>query len=106
MSQKLKPRLGSAIASTILSYAAVSFVGVDQAQATVLTYNFQLKNGEASGFFKLNNSSLTGIGIEEIAVSEGRLDVTFHSPPTQAATGRGMEGDNIPLRPRAITWAM
>ncbi|MEG4274617.1 MULTISPECIES: PEP-CTERM sorting domain-containing protein [unclassified Microcoleus] len=74
MSQKLRLRLGSAIASTILSYAAVSFVGVDQAQAAVLTYNFQVENGEASGFFKLNNSSLTGIGIEEIGVSEGRLN--------------------------------
>jgi hypothetical protein len=35
------PRLGSAIASTILSvFSAVSLVGVDKAQAAVLTYNF------------------------------------------------------------------
>ncbi|MEG4216292.1 PEP-CTERM sorting domain-containing protein [Microcoleus sp. Pol14C6] len=75
MIQKQMPRLGSAIASTILSlFSAVSLVGVDKAQAAVLTYNFQVENGEASGFFKLNNSSLTGIGIEEIAVSEGRLN--------------------------------
>jgi len=75
MSQKQRPRLGSAIASTILSYAAVSFVGVDKAQAAVLTYNFDVDNGStASGFFKLNNSSLTGIGFEEIAVSDGRLE--------------------------------
>ena len=73
MSQKLRPRLGSAIASTILSYAAVSFVGVDQAQAAVLNYKFQAEDG-GSGVFKVDNSSLTGIGIEEIAVSEGRLD--------------------------------
>jgi len=67
------PRLGSAIASTILSvFSAVSLVGVDKAQAAQLTYNFD-SNG-ASGFFKLDNSSLTGIGLEEIAVSEGRLD--------------------------------
>jgi hypothetical protein len=39
MSQKLMPRLGSAIASTILSYAALSLVGVDKAQAALLTYN-------------------------------------------------------------------
>ncbi|MEG4083748.1 hypothetical protein [Microcoleus sp. POL10_C6] len=75
MSQKLRPRLGSAIASTILSlFSAVSLVGVDKAQAAVLTYNFQVENSSHSGFFKLNNSSLTGIGFEEIAVSEGRLE--------------------------------
>ncbi|MEG4534100.1 PEP-CTERM sorting domain-containing protein [Microcoleus sp. D2_18a_D3] len=76
MSQKHRPRLGSAIASTILSlFSAVSLVEVDKVQAAVLTYNFDVDNGStASGFFKLNNSSLTGIGIEEIAVSEGRLE--------------------------------
>ncbi len=73
MSQKLLPRLGSAIASTILSYAAVSFVGVDKAQAAVLTYNFQAEY-YSRGFFKVSNSSLTGIGLEQVAVSEGRLD--------------------------------
>jgi len=70
------PRLGSAIASTILSlFSAVSLVGVDQAQAAVLHYNFDAESGYASGFFKVDNSSLTGTGIEveEIAVSEGRL---------------------------------
>ena len=68
------PRLGSAIASTILSYAAVSLVGVDKAQAANITGTFQVENAGTSGFFKFNNSSLTGIGVEEIAVSEGRLD--------------------------------
>jgi hypothetical protein len=77
MSHKLMPRLGSAIASTILSLAALSVAGVDKAQAAVLTYNFQADRGESdfgSGFFKLSNSSLTGIGDESIAVSEGRLN--------------------------------
>ena len=74
MSYKLKPRLGSAIASTILSvFWAVSLVRVDQAQATVFTYDFDAE-GAASGFFKVDDSSLTGIGEEYIAVSEGRLD--------------------------------
>jgi len=74
MSQKLMPKLGSAIASTILSvFSAVSVVGVDKAQAAILNYTFDAE-GRASGFFKLDNSSLTGIGLEEIAVSEGRLD--------------------------------
>jgi len=70
---KLLPRLGSAIASTILSYAAVSLVGVDKAQAAFLTYNFRAEYG-GSGFFKFSNSSLTGIGLEEVAVSEGILN--------------------------------
>jgi hypothetical protein len=77
MSYKLMPRLGSAIASTILSLAAVSLAGVDKAQAALLTYNFQADVGErgfGSGFLKLSNSSLTGIGGERIAVSEGRLN--------------------------------
>jgi hypothetical protein len=88
MTHKLLPRLGSAIASTILSYAAVSLAGVDQAQAAVLAYNFQVKDIRAifssdieSGFFKVSDSSLTGIGVEEIAVSEGRFyGFTFGSP--------------------------
>ena len=74
MSHKLLPRLGSAIASTILSYAALSLVGVDKAQAAVLTYNFQVEKGGGSGFFKFSDSSLTGIGYEQIAVGEGRFN--------------------------------
>ncbi|MEG4861664.1 hypothetical protein QUB75_30375 [Microcoleus sp. K1-B6] len=75
MSQKLRPRLGSAIASTILSlFSAVSLVGVDKAQAAVLTYSFDMAHNVGHGFFKVNNSSLTGIGLEQVAVSEGRFD--------------------------------
>ncbi len=48
-------------------------VGVDKAQAAVLTYEFLGDRSPVSGFFKLSNSSLTGRGVEEIAVSEGRL---------------------------------
>jgi hypothetical protein len=63
------PRLGSAIASTILSlFSAVSLVGVDKAQAAVLKYNI---DGSNLSFFKVNDSSLTGIGVEKVAVSEG-----------------------------------
>jgi hypothetical protein len=72
MSYKLMPRLGSAIASTILSvFWAVSLVGVDKAQAAVFTFNFD--GDDAGGVFKVDNSSVTGIGLETIAVSEGRL---------------------------------
>ncbi|MBD1813197.1 PEP-CTERM sorting domain-containing protein [Microcoleus vaginatus DQ-U2] len=74
MSQKQRSRLGSTIASTILSCAALSLAGVDQAQAAVLTYNFGVSNGVGDGFFKFNNSSLTGVGHEELAVSEGRFN--------------------------------
>jgi hypothetical protein len=56
----------------------VSLVGVDKAQAAVLTYNFDAV-AIASGFFKVNNSSLTGIGVEEIAVSEGKFYFTLGS---------------------------
>ena len=74
MSHKLLPRLGSAIASTILSYAALSVVGVDKAQAAVLTFNFDAGRGGSNlNYFKVDNSSLTGIGWENIAVSEGRF---------------------------------
>ena len=75
MSHKLMPRLGSAIASTILSYAAVSLAGVDKAQAATLTYNFDV-GGQGSGFLKVNNSSLIELGFldfQETFVSEGRL---------------------------------
>ena len=74
MSYKRLPRLGSAIASTILSlFSGVLLVGVDKAQAAVLTYNFQAEYG-GGGFFKVDNSSLTGIGLEQVAVSEGILN--------------------------------
>jgi hypothetical protein len=74
MNHKQMPRLGSAIASTILSvFWAVSLVGVDKAQAATLTYNLQVGGSQGKNFFKVDNSSLTGIGEEYIRVSEGRL---------------------------------
>ena len=75
MSYKQMPRLGSAIASTILSlFSAVSLVGVDKAQAAVLTYNFHEETYGYNGFFKVDNSSLTGIGVEYVTVSEGEFN--------------------------------
>jgi len=72
MSNKLKPRLGSAIASTVLSvFWAVSLVGVDKAQAAVLNYTFHEKTYGYNGSFTVDNSSLTGIGVEYVTVSEG-----------------------------------
>jgi hypothetical protein len=72
MSYKLLPRLGSAIATTILSvFSGVLLVGVDKAQAAVLTYN--IGDSSSVDFFKVDTSSLTGIGYEGIAVSEGRV---------------------------------
>jgi hypothetical protein len=73
MNHKQMPRLGSAIAITILSvFGAVSLVGVDKAQAALLTYTFDVE-GAASGSFKFDNSSVTGIDFEQIPVSQGRL---------------------------------
>jgi hypothetical protein len=75
------PRLGSAIASTILSlFSAVSLVGVDKAQAAILHYDFRIENGVGGGSFKVETSSLTGIGYEEVFVSEGILDTAFYIP--------------------------
>jgi hypothetical protein len=97
MNHKHMPRLGSAIASTILSvFWAVSLVGVDKAQAAVLSYNFQIENGVGGGSFKVDNSSLTGIGYESIAVSEGRLNTDFYVPNgygPQAEYIETLEGD-------------
>ena len=77
------PRLGSAIASTILSlFSGVSLVGVDKAQAAVLHYDFQVEYNIGSGFFKVNNSSLTGIDFERIAVSEGRFNTDLTATVT------------------------
>ena len=77
MSHKQMPRLGSAIASTILSvFSAVSLVGVDKAQAATLTYNFSDEAGGGGGFLKVSNSSLRELGFQgfqETLVSEGRL---------------------------------
>jgi hypothetical protein len=81
MNHKQMPRLGSAIASTILSlFGAVSLVGVDKAQAAKFTYNFDAE-GSASGFFKVDSPSLTGIEVETIAVSEGRLYTVLSLAP-------------------------
>jgi hypothetical protein len=91
MSHKLMPRLGSAIASTILSLAALSVAGVDQVQAAVLTFNFQVEQGGGSGFFKLSNSSLTGIGSEQIAVGEGR----FNTFATASDSSYGLQGKDF-----------
>jgi len=73
MSYKLRPRLGSAIASTILSvFSAVSLVGVDKAQAAVLTYKFL---GDSRNFLKVDTSLLTEVNEIYSAgpVSEGRF---------------------------------
>jgi hypothetical protein len=89
MSHKQMPRLGSAIASTILSlFSGVLLVGVDKAQAAFLTYHFQADGGEASGVFKVDNSSLRGIDFEGIAVSEGRLNTYL----TASSNGYPLKG--------------
>ncbi|MGL5060093.1 MAG: hypothetical protein ACRC62_08925 [Microcoleus sp.] len=88
MNQKQRQRIGSAIGTIILSCAALSLATADKLQAAVLTYNFTVAERGGSGFFKFNNSSLTGIGREEIAVSEGRLDTYL----TASAPSRGLQG--------------
>jgi hypothetical protein len=84
MSYKQMPRLGSAIASTILSlFSAVSLVGVDKAQAAVLTYQIDYDD---RSYFKVDTSLVTGIRdevYEQIPVIEGRL-YNFTLPLTGA----------------------
>jgi hypothetical protein len=81
MNHKQMPRLGSAIASTVLSvFWAVSLVGVDKAQAAVLDYTFRIENGGGDGFFTVDNSSLTGIGVEYVTVSYGRFYGLYPGP--------------------------
>src|SRR4028118_1667374 len=97
MSYKLMPRLGSAITSTILSvFSAVSLVGVDKSQAAVLNYTFQIENRGGGGSFTVDNSSLTGIGLERVAVSEGILDTPFYVPNGYHGQGGG-SGDYLYL---------
>jgi hypothetical protein len=49
-------------------------VGVDKAQAAVLDYTFRIENGGGDGFFTVDTSSLTGIGVEYVIVSYGRFN--------------------------------
>jgi hypothetical protein len=73
-------------------FSAVSLVGVDKAQAAVLMYDFQIENGlVGSGSFKVDSSSLTGIGLERVAVSEGRLDTDFNVPDGYFGQGEGRD---------------
>ncbi|MCC3407272.1 MAG: PEP-CTERM sorting domain-containing protein [Microcoleus sp. PH2017_10_PVI_O_A] len=64
------------ISGTILTIAAGLVTEIPKAQAAVLTYNFTASTtgwttGNYSGFFKFDNSSLTGIGEEIVPISEG-----------------------------------
>lgn len=90
MNRKQRRRLARAIGTTILSCAVVSLATVDKAQAAVLTYTFQVGDGGGSGSFKFNNSSLTGIGDEQVAVSEGR----FNTFLTATDSDYGVQGKN------------
>jgi hypothetical protein len=101
MSYKQMPRLGSAIASTILSVLwAVSLVGVDKAQAAVLHYDFKIENGVVGGgSFKVDTSSLKGIGQEQVAVSEGILNTNF-----VISDGYGGQDNVDPLRLSTLGW--
>ncbi|MEG4320290.1 MULTISPECIES: hypothetical protein [unclassified Microcoleus] len=90
MNLQQRQRLGSAIATTILSCAAVPLAGVEKAQAAVLTYNFEVETVGVRGFFKFSNSLLTGIEYERLAVSEGRLN-GFTAPSNSNYQQQGKE---------------
>ncbi|MGL5060953.1 MAG: PEP-CTERM sorting domain-containing protein [Microcoleus sp.] len=63
------------LAGTALCYGAISTVYTPIAQAAVLTYNFSSDYGK--GFVKFSNSGITGIDVEEITISEGKLTTLF-----------------------------
>ncbi|MGL5060094.1 MAG: PEP-CTERM sorting domain-containing protein [Microcoleus sp.] len=88
MNRKQRQKLAMAIGTTVLSCAALSLATVDRAQAAVLTYNFTVGDGLGDGFFKFNNSSFTGTGVETFVVFEGRFD----TPLVASGTMYGFQG--------------
>ena len=64
-------KLAVAIASTALSYGAIATLEAPKAEAAVLTYSFNVQLGKGS--FTFDNSSITGIGFEDVTISEGTL---------------------------------
>ncbi len=64
------------IGSSIIAFATGLAAETPKAQAAVLTYNFTANTtgwttGTYTGYFKFDNSSLTGIGEEIVGISEG-----------------------------------
>jgi hypothetical protein len=64
------------LAGTAIGYGAIATAYMPLAKAAVLTYNFESPR-LASGFIKFSNSGITGIGVEEASISEGRLNTVF-----------------------------
>lgn len=70
-------KIVATLVGTAIGYSAISTASMPPAQAAVLTYNFRISDNVGSGFLKFSNSGITGIGTEEVSVSEGRLNTVF-----------------------------
>lgn len=77
MLKNTRKKLAVAIASTALSYGAIATLEAPKAEAAVLTYSFKV--GLGNGSFTFDNSSITGIGFEDVTISEGTLSF-FYEP--------------------------
>ncbi|MCU0546215.1 MAG: PEP-CTERM sorting domain-containing protein [Oscillatoriaceae cyanobacterium Prado104] len=76
MNNKTLNKFRGIIGSSIIAIATGLIAEIPKAQAAVLTYNFTANTtgwttGTYSGYFKFDNSSLTGIGEEIVPISEG-----------------------------------
>jgi hypothetical protein len=75
MNNQILNKILGTIGTAALAIAAGLVTEIPQAQAAVLTYNFTANTtgwttGNYSGFFKFDNSSVTGIGEEVVGISE------------------------------------
>jgi hypothetical protein len=76
MNNQILNKILGIISTTALGIATGLVAEIPKAQAAVLTYNFTANTtgwttGNYSGYFKFDNSPLTGIGEEIVPISEG-----------------------------------
>jgi hypothetical protein len=78
---KITRNLLAVLAGTAIGYGAILTAYMSIARAAVLTYNFGSDYGR--GFVKFSNSGIAGKELEEVTVSEGKLNTGFN-PLNQA----------------------
>ncbi|MGL5063370.1 MAG: PEP-CTERM sorting domain-containing protein [Microcoleus sp.] len=95
-------RILGIIGGTIFSIGTGLAVATPKAEAAVLTYNFQATTtgwnaGTYDGYFKIDNSSLTGIGEEAIPISEGVFNFLASDGTPMSYSLRSL-GSQMPFR--------
>jgi hypothetical protein len=68
-------KIVATLVGTAIGYGAIATAYMPLAKAAVLTYNFGSDYGR--GFVQFSNSGITGIDVEEVTVSEGKLTTIF-----------------------------